>query len=171
MRRVIRNRAIMEDAWVHVADDEALPAGDVIVSLERWQAEREALAAHAGRVGVRIHGATDLTELAPAVHELPVVALEFPAFKDGRCLSHARVLRERYGYTGELRAVGDVLRDQLAFMERVGIDTFEIREDRSPEDALRAFREFSSFYQVNPRGRTPLEIRRERGNRLRAAAG
>ncbi|MDN3518421.1 DUF934 domain-containing protein [Aquisalimonas lutea] len=170
MRRMIRHGGIIEDHWLHVADDDALPEGDVIVTEARWHAERETLLARDGCIGVRIHGDTDLSALAPDLDSLAVIALEFPAFKDGRCLSQARLLRERFGYSGELRAVGDVLRDQLAYMARVGIDAFEVRADRSLEDALRAFEEFSGHYQLNPVGRSPRELRRERAAPARTAA-
>ena len=160
MRRIIRDGAIVEDAWQHADDEQTLPEGDVIVSHARWLAEGETLARHSGRVGVRIDGDTPLDELLPVLDQIPLIALEFPAFKDGRCLSHARLLRARHGYRGELRAVGDVLRDQLAYMARVGINAFEVREDRSLEDAMKAFDEFSGYYQLNPYGSTPRELRR-----------
>lgn len=172
MRRMIRHGGIIEDHWRHVVDDDALPPeGDVIVTEARWHAERETLLARRdGRIGVRIHGETDLSALAPDLGALAVIALEFPAFKDGRCLSQARLLRERFGYSGELRAVGDVLRDQLAYMARVGIDAFEVRADRSLEDALQAFEEFSGHYQLNPVGHSPRELRREHAVPARSAA-
>lgn len=170
MRRMIRHGRIVEDHWLNVADDDALPEGDVIVTEARWHAERRTLLASNGRVGVKIHGETDLSALEPDLDSLALIALEFPAFKDGRCLSQARLLRERFGYTGELRAVGDVLRDQLAYMARVGIDAFEVREDRSLEDALQAFQEFSGHYQLNPVGQSPRELRRRRVAPARTAA-
>ncbi|WP_290652904.1 DUF934 domain-containing protein [Aquisalimonas sp.] len=170
MRKIIRDRTIVEDHWQHVADDEPLPDGDIIVSHARWREERAALVQHEGKVGVRINGDISLDTLIGDLDRLPLIALEFPAFKDGRCYSHARVLRERHGYPGELRAVGDVLRDQLAYMARVGINAFEIREDRSIEDALQAFSEFSGHYQLDPRGRIPLELRRRQRQSAAAAA-
>ncbi|WP_290650692.1 DUF934 domain-containing protein [Aquisalimonas sp.] len=89
--------------------------------------------------------------------------------KDGRCYSHTGVLQKRHGCPGELRAVRDVLRDQLAYLARVGINAFEIREDCSIEDALKAFSEFSGHYQVDPRGRIPLELRRRQRQSAAAA--
>lgn len=85
-----------------------------------------------------------------------LIALDFPAFKDGRCYSHARLLRERYDYQGELRAVGDVLRDQLFFMKRCGIDSFQLRSDKDMEDALNAFNDFSVKYQTAADGAPPI---------------
>lgn len=98
-------------------------------------------------VGVRLPNTTDVADLAEDLPLLAVVALEFPKFADGRAYSQARLLRERHGYRGEIRAVGDVLRDQLLFMARCGFDAFELRPDRSLEDALAAFGEFTESYQ------------------------
>jgi uncharacterized protein (DUF934 family) len=157
MRSVIKNRQISEDRWQHVADDAELPAGPAIVSLARWQRERAALLER-GQVGVRLPNTANVADLAEDLPVLEVVALEFPKFADGRAHSQARLLRERYGYRGELRAVGDVLRDQLLFMARNGFDAFELRADRSLEDALAAFGEFSESYQ--PAADQPLPLYR-----------
>ncbi|HRZ53302.1 MAG TPA: DUF934 domain-containing protein, partial [Candidatus Contendobacter sp.] len=147
MRSVIKNRQIVEDHWQAVADDAALPDGPVIVSLARWQRERTALLARGEPVGVRLPNTANVADLAADLPVLALVALEFPRFADGRAHSQARLLRERYGYRGELRAVGDVLRDQLFFMARNGFDAFELRADRCLEDALEAFGGFSDSYQ------------------------
>jgi uncharacterized protein (DUF934 family) len=145
--RIILNRQVVDDAWHHVGDDEALPQGGVIVSWNRFFADPEALLRHEGGLGVRVHGSHDVRELAPFVDRLTLIALEFPKFGDGRNYSHARILREELGFRGQLRAVGDVLRDQLFFMARCGINAFELRADRDPEAALSAFSDFSQVYQ------------------------
>jgi len=147
MPSVIKHRRIVEDRWQHLADEAELPAGPVIVSLARWQRERAILLKRGQPVGVRLPNTANVADLAADLPLLEVVALEFPKFADGRAHSQARLLRERYGYQGELRAVGDVLRDQLFFMARNGFDAFELRADRSLEDALKAFDEFSESYQ------------------------
>ena len=147
MPSVIKHRQIVEDRWQHLADEAELPAGPVIVSLARWQRERAILLKRGQPVGVRLPNTANVADLAADLSLLEVVALEFPKFADGRAHSQARLLRERYGYRGELRAVGDVLRDQLFFMARNGFDAFELRADRSLEDALKAFDEFSESYQ------------------------
>jgi uncharacterized protein (DUF934 family) len=162
MRSVIKNRQIIEDRWQHLADDAELSVGPVIVSLARWRRERVALLARGEPVGVRLPNTVDPAELAEDLPRLAVVALEFPKFADGRAYSQARLLRERYGYRGEIRAVGDVLRDQLFFMARSGFNAFELRVDRSLEDALEAFGEFSDSYQ--PAADQPLPLYR-RGRR------
>jgi uncharacterized protein (DUF934 family) len=165
MPRIIKNRRIVDDPWRHVADDAELPVGPAIVTLARWRRERAALAERDEPIGVRLPNTVDVAELADDLPRWAVVALEFPKFADGRAYSQARLLRERYGYRGEIRAVGDVLRDQLLFMARSGFDAFEVRADRSLEDALEAFGEFSVSYQPAADQPLPLYRRaaRERG--------
>lgn len=163
MPRLIAGGKVVDDGWTHIADDTPLPAsGDVIVSLKRWLGERAALLARRGGVGVRLTGGDALDAIVSDLPRLPLIALEFPNFKDGRSYSLARLLRERHGYTGQIRAVGDVLRDQVAFMRRCGFDAFELRADRSAEDALAAFREFSVAYQAAADEKRPLFRRVQR---------
>ena len=148
MPLIIKNRRITDDGWQHVADTEVLPEGPVIVTLTRWRHDREALLGREDGVGVRLPNDVDPKEVAQDLDFFQVIALEFPSFKDGRAYSQAHLLRDRYGYRGELRAVGDVLRDQLFFMYRSGFDAFELRPDRDIEEALQAFTEFSVTYQA-----------------------
>ncbi|MGK0360297.1 MAG: hypothetical protein ACI9U2_002610 [Bradymonadia bacterium] len=149
--RIIKDRAIVVDAWVHVADDASLPAeGDIIVGRDRWVAERDALNARSGEVGVRYLSTEDPIVDAADLAAVALIALDFPKFTDGRAYSYAQVLRTRHGYRGELRATGDVLRDQLRYMWRCGFDAFEVRADKSIEDALHAFDEFTVDYQHSP---------------------
>jgi uncharacterized protein (DUF934 family) len=165
MPRVIRDERVVEDdPWVHLADDAPPPEGsDVIVSLKRWQKEREALIKRNGGIGVRLAGSDSPEAIKNDLARLQVVALEFGQFKDGRSYSLARLLRERYRFKGQIRAVGDVLHDQLFFMRRCGVDAFELRADRSADDALRAFREFSVTYQAAADEARPLYRRFRRG--------
>lgn len=160
MPSVIKNRRIVEDGWQAVADDAELPAGSVIISLARWRQERVALLERGEPVGVRLPNTANVADLAADLPALALVALEFPKFADGRAYSQARLLRERYGYAGEIRATGDVLRDQLFFMTRSGFDAFELRADRNLEDALEAFSDFSESYQ--PAADQPLPLYRRR---------
>jgi uncharacterized protein (DUF934 family) len=156
---IIKDRRIVTDGWRHVADDEAVPeTGDVIVSLARWRSEGPALRARAeGRVGVRVRPDEDVDA---TLATLPLVALEFPKFTDGRGYTKARLLRERYGFSGELRAVGYVLRDQIFYMARCGIDAFELAKGKSLEQALGAFDEMSVTYQGAADDPRPLWRRR-----------
>ncbi len=136
MRKLIEWRggraADAADAFAFVADDEDIPAGDVIVSLARFHAEGERLIGEGRRVGVKVTAGEDVESLAYDLPSIAVVALEFPKFKDGRSYSAARILRERFGYQGQIRAVGDVLLEQARFMVRCGFDAFE------PADGTRA---------------------------------
>lgn len=158
---IIKDKEIVQDRWHHVADDAAVPAaGDVIVSLTRWRAEHEALRARPGRVGVRLEPADDVQDLVPELASLPLVAISFPKFTDGRGYSQARTLRDQLSYQGELRAVGHVLRDQLFYMHRCGIDAFELAPGKSLTDALEAFGEFSVTYQAAADDPRPLFRRR-----------
>jgi uncharacterized protein (DUF934 family) len=157
MPRLIRDGRVTDDGWVHLDDGAPPPErGDVIVSLARWRRDRDALAARDGGVGVRLSGADSPEAIKDDLARLAVVALEFGNFKDGRSYSLARLLRERYGYGGQIRAVGDVLRDQIFYMRRCGVDAFELRADRSAQDALAAFGEFSVTYQAAADDPRPL---------------
>ena len=149
MPRIIRDQAIVEDNWQHLDDTCDVPAGpDVTVSLPRWRRDRTALLDRAaGKLGVRIDGATDLQELAPDLPGLALVVLTFTSVRDGRGLSQAHLLRERFGYTRELRAGGEVLRDQMFFMQRAGINAFELGPERDIEEALTGLRDFTVAYQ------------------------
>ena len=159
--RIIKDRHIVEDDWQHVEDGQALPEGKVIVSLSRWRAEREALIGRRNSgLGIQLAASDHAEDVAADLDNFEVVALNFPIFRDGRAYTTARLLRDRYGYKGELRATGDVLRDQIFFMHRVGFDAFEVKEGRSIEDALKAFDDFSVVYQPSADEHQPLWRRR-----------
>lgn len=160
--QIIKKGEIVTSSWVHLKDDELLPAErvDATVSLPRLLAERDALQTHPGRVGVRLQPSDDVEPHVPALLELPLIAVEFPRFTDGRGYSLGRLLRERHGYRGELRAVGNVLRDQLFYMHRCGFDAFELQPGKSVTDALAAFEELSVRYQPAVDEPQPLFRRR-----------
>lgn len=161
MPSVIKERQIVADQWQTVADDAAeLPAGPVIVSLARWQKDRAALLARETPLGVRLPNTVDVSEIVADLPKLAVIALEFPKFSDGRAYSQARLLRERFGYQGEIRAVGEVLRDQLFFMARSGFDAFVPRADQNLAEVLAAFNDFSQSYQPAADQAQPLYRRR-----------
>ena len=159
MPRLIKNRAMVDDAYMVVCGD-AVPEGvPVIVALAAWQANREALRKRKD-VGVWLAPADDPLALADDVASLPVIAIDFPSFTDGRGYSSARLLRERVGYGGELRAIGDIQRDQLYYLSQVGFDAFAVREDLDIEAALASLRDFSDGYQ-GTHARTPWFRRRD----------
>jgi uncharacterized protein (DUF934 family) len=157
---LIKQRAIATDSWQSL-DQGALPAdGDVIVPLAVWLSERERLLARKGRVGVLLQPNDEPAAIAPDLDRFGVVAIFFPAFTDGRGYSTARLLRERYGYRGELRAVGDIQRDQLFYLSRVGFDAFQLKDGADLDDALSAFDDFNESYQSAVDQPSPLFRRR-----------
>lgn len=167
MQNLLRaDGSLFEDGWVLLARDAAaadLPDGELIVPLALWRAERAALLARGTRLGLRL--ASD--EVPEAIAEdLPcfaLLAIDFPVFSDGRGYSSARILRERLGFRGELRAVGDVLRDQIFLMSRCGFDSFALREDRPAAGAVGALKDFSNAYQQAGVDPGPALIRRSTG--------
>ena len=171
MPRLIRNRAIVEDGWTllrQAASVADVPDGvPVIVPLALWLERRAALHAR-GEVGVWLAPTDDPRALLPDLATLPLIAVDFPKFGDGRGYSTARLLRDRYGYRGELRAIGDVLRDQLFAMSECGFDTFAIRADRDPAEALASLNDFGGVYTSTSRTPQPW-FRRRNGERPDAA--
>jgi uncharacterized protein (DUF934 family) len=150
-----------EDGWTTVDDEAPLPAsGAVIVPLSRWRSQKDALLARGDALGVRLDSGQRAEDIAPDLAHLQLIALNFPTFRDGRAYSTARLLRERYGFEGEIRAVGNVLRDQFLFMHRCGIDAFEVADDRAVAAWQESLDEFSVFYQ-------PAADRRISASRLR----
>ena len=166
MATLIKERRISTDSWrlLEPGPNGALPevpaAGDVIVPLAAWQAGRVALLARTGRLGVWLDSSEGPETVAADLGHFAVIAVNFQKFSDGRGYSTARLLRERHGYKGELRAVGDVLRDHLLFLEQCGFDACALRDDQDAEDALRAFDDFSETYQASATQPVPLFRRR-----------
>ena len=146
--QLIRDGRIEDSVWQHVpADAESIPDGDITVTLSYWKESRADLLRRDGRVGVRIEAGDDPAELADDLASLPLVALQFDTLVDGRSYSHAYLLRTRLGYEGELRAVGDVHRDQLNFLARCGVNAFELPAGDDATEALKAFEDYSIVYQ------------------------
>lgn len=159
--KIIKDKAIVEDDWQYLPDAEApLPVGDVIIPFAYWLEHRSDLSSHNGKIAIVIDGDVETEDLTEYLEQFELIALQFPAFADGRCYSHARLLRDRYQYQGELRAVGDVLQDQLFYMMRCGIDSFALREDKDFAAALAAFDEFTVSYQTAADGQLPIYRRR-----------
>lgn len=119
--------AFQQDTWVKADATSDLPDGPVILPKKRWLAERDQLAGHNAPLGLLVSAGEKMDDIADDVSRFAIIALDFPKFSDGRAYSTARLLREKYGYTGELRAVGNVLADQIPLMRRVGFDTFEVK--------------------------------------------
>lgn len=166
MATLIKEQRIVADNW-RLLDrgpkgeaPEAPPKGDVIVPLALWLERRKAFLAHPGKVGVRLEADEGPEAIVGDLQRLALVAVNFPKFGDGRGYSTARLLRERYGYRGELRAIGDVLHDHLHFMKQCGFDVFVLREDQDAREALSALDSFSEGYQTSALRSVPLFRRR-----------
>ena len=161
MRKIIKNREIIEDKWITVRADDAVdengfPEGDIIVPLSTWQTFKAQLKQHSGNLGLLLSPDEEPSSIADEIDQFSVIAISFPKFADGRGYTSARELRCELDYQGELRAVGDVLRDQLYIMDRCGFNSFAVREDRSIDEALTAFDDFSANYQGDTHEPRPL---------------
>ena len=165
MSTLIRDRKITVDDYVAITDDGELPTnGKIVVSWERWQKDAEVLKAGGFMVGVQIPNTLDLAGAAEVLLDRPLIVLSFPSFPDGRAYSQARLLRDRYGYRGELRASGAaVVRDQMHNMMRSGINSFALRADQNPDVCLQAFQEFDAAYQPASDHLVSVLERRRRG--------
>ena len=158
---LVKNARITTDLFVHVADGAELPGdGAILVSAARFLEDPEAVLKHAGKVGVVWPNNRDLDDLVPYLDRLAAVALVFPSFRDGRAYSQARLLRERHGYDGEMRATGQVLRDQFVFMSRAGFDAFEVKKDADADAFAATVKRYSVFYQPTGDGRVTALNRR-----------
>jgi uncharacterized protein (DUF934 family) len=162
---LIKDGNIADDTYRHVLDDAPLPEGvPVLLPATRFLADAQdltqGLADRPGKTGVIWPNDRDVAELAPWLDRLALVALVFPSFRDGRAYSQARVLRERYRFRGELRATGDVLRDQFLFLHRVGFDAYEVKKPADATAMLEALRRYSVFYQPASEGEAAAFWRR-----------
>lgn len=158
--KVIKDRTIVEDAWHLVKDDEAAGA-HAIVGLARWNAEHDSLKAAGAPTGVVLRSSESPDDIVD-LHALALVAVDFPAFTDGRGYTSARMLKTRLGYRGEIRAVGDVMRDEMFLMRRCGVDSFAVKPGKDIEKALSAFDDFSVTYQAAADDERPLFRRVQR---------
>ena len=163
---LIKHGTLVPDAWVLVRSPDELEnlekrsGEDLILPLALWLTEQQSIASRQGQTAVWLNSNEIPESIAGYLDRLPLVALNFPEFKDGRPYSSARELRQRWRYQGEIRAVGDVLRDQLFFMKRCGFDAFLLREDQNLDAALSAFHDFQDAYQPSTIQPLPLFRRR-----------
>ena len=159
--RLVRAGRIVADQYVRVLDDAPIPEGvPVIVPAARFLADAEEILRREAPTGVLWPNNRRIAELAPHLDRLALVALEFPNFKDGRAYSQARVLREQLGFHGEMRATGNVLRDQFLFLLRAGFDAFEVKKQSDAEAFALTVKRYSVFYQPTGDGRLTALHRR-----------
>ena len=159
--QLVKGEHIVTDRYVRVLDDEPIPDNvPVIVPAARFLADSEEFMAREAPTGVLWPNNRKVSELEPYIDRLALIALILPTFKDGRAYTQARQLRERYGFRGELRATGDVLRDQFLFLLRSGFDAFEVKKDSDAEAYVAAIKRYSVFYQPTDDGRVSAFSRR-----------
>ena len=166
MTAILRGGEIVADDWTVVEDGRTelgTAGGKVIVTLARWRAEREALVAAHEAVGVLVPNTADIEAVYQEIADRPLIALQFPTFADGRALSQAVVLRKRLAFRGELRAVGDIIRDLVFWLGRCGFESIVPRQDQNLESCREALGELSVAYQASADGHTPVWVRRRAG--------
>ncbi len=167
MPKIIRNGQIVDDVWqiLKLAEGEtvqfvALPDEPTLLPHALWLARKDEILVCQKPVGVWLDSSEDPQALAGDLEHLALIGVNFPKFADGRAYSIARLVRERYNYRGEIRAIGDVLQDQLFYMKRCGIDAYAVRDDKDIEAALAGLRDFSETYQAAVDQPQPLFRRR-----------
>ena len=156
--QIIKDKAIVEDQWVHFDGQGDLPDGDLIVSLDVWQTRANELQGR--RVGLQLEPDQHPKDIRDELANFELIAINFPTFMDGRGYSYAKILRDRFGFEGEIRAVGDVMRDQMFYMQRCGFTAYEVKEGRDIHDAIKEIDDFSVKYQVSADEHTPIYRRR-----------
>lgn len=166
MPKLVKDGAIVDNDWTlmekpeEASDAVEVPAGKVIVPLSVWQAQQAQLQARTD-IGVWLNSDEAPEELQDAIQKLPLIALHFPLFSDGRPFSSARLLRDRYGFSGELRAVGYVIRDQMCYLRRCGVNAFDFGDqDINLEEAIASLNDFTEYYQASHDQPLPLFRRR-----------
>ena len=169
---LVKNGKVAADTFIHVAEDAEIPVdGAALIPAARFMKDPDALVARNSPIGVIWPNNRDLDDLVPYLDRLAVVALVFPTFRDGRAYSQARLLRERHGYKGELRATGQVLRDQFVFMLRAGFDAFEVVKQADAEAFASTARRYTVFYQPTGDGRiTALHRRMQQRHNAESAS-
>jgi len=160
MPRLIKGEAIVDDSWQWIDDKaatlDALPSGPVLVPLTLWQSQRDALLARDGDLGIWLDSDEEAETIADDLNHFAVIGLNFPAYADGRNLSNAVLLRSRFGFKGEIRALGDVARDQLSYMRRCGFDAFQIAAEFDPEQEMAGLKVMRDYYQGDVLDPQPL---------------
>jgi uncharacterized protein (DUF934 family) len=161
MPQLIKDNRVVDDSWTILADDtQSLPDGDLLLSYAQWQTFSNQIEAHKGNVGVVIEGNAEIEDIIEPLLNLPLIAINFPKFADGRGFSVASLLRDRYNYCGEIRAVGGFIRDQLYLLNRCGFNAFKFAEDIDLSEAAKSLEDFTETYQVSADQENPLFRRR-----------
>jgi uncharacterized protein (DUF934 family) len=161
MPQILKDTQVVSDNWILLDENaESLPTGDLLLSFEQWQSFAEQLSNHSGSIGVWLEGHAEIEQIIEPLLNLPLIAINFPKFADGRGFSAARLIKERYNYAGELRAIGGFIRDQLYLLNRCGFNAFQFSDENELSDAAESLKDFSENYQVSVDQENPLFRRR-----------
>ena len=161
MPQILKNTEVVSDNWILLDETaESLPTGNVLLSYEQWQNFADQLSNHSGSLGIWLEGHAEIEQIIEPLLDLPLIAINFPKFADGRGFSSARLIRERYNYSGELRAIGGFIRDQLYLLKRCGFNAFQFSDENELSDAAESLKDFSENYQVSVDQENPLFRRR-----------
>ncbi len=145
--QIIKDNQIIDNTWTFIADDNELINGDIIVSSSRWRKEKSQILNLKGKKGLRLSSTDKIEGIADDLEHISLIELDFPAFNDGRGFSQARLLRGRYHYTGEIRAIGGYMVDQVFYLKRVGVNAFQLKNEKELPLALSCMSDFTVSYQ------------------------
>ena len=140
--QLIKDKQVTQDSWVYIVDETPAEVDFIIVSLARWRQERNELS-KIKHLGLRLESDVELDEISSDLSHFQVIELYIPVFTDGRAFTHARLLRSRYGYTGDIRASGDFMRDQVFYLNRVGVSSFELNDQDNAQQVIQSMSDFS----------------------------
>ena len=161
MPQLLKDNRVIDDSWTALTEGAlSLPDGDLLLSYAQWQTFSDQIETHRGSIGVVIEGNAEIEDIIEPLLNLPLIAINFPKFADGRGFSLASLLRNRYNYRGEIRAVGGFIRDQLYLLSRCGFNAFKFTEDIDLSEAAKSLEDFSETYQVSADQESPLFRRR-----------
>ena len=159
MPQIIKDGALINDDWTRVDEVGLFPDGKILISMSSWNEQQVQFSKRFGDVGIWINSDEDLEEIEN-IERIPLIAILFENFMDGRGFSLARILREQYDFQGEIRAIGSPIRDQLTYMVKCGFNSFDLADHYDPEEALASLADFSESYQTSVEQETPLFRRR-----------
>ena len=146
--QIIKDQQIVNDGWTHVADDDPVYSGNITVSPQRWQTNRQQLLNHTGELGLRLSTEDRLEDIASDLSHFSLMELNFKVFADGRCFSQAWLLRNRFHFEGEIRVTGQFMRDQIYYLQRVGVNSFKLENNTDLTGMLSTLKDFSVHYQA-----------------------
>jgi len=145
--QIIKDKQLIDNTWTFIDDESELIDGDIVITLPRWIKDRDLLLSRTGRLGIRLEPADNTADIADDLNHFELIEVNFPVFTDGRAFSHARLLRDRYHYQGEIRATGNFMVDQIFYLSKVGVNAFELNDESLLPLALAVMDDFSADYR------------------------